>query len=145
MPVTRSKKVKAFTEEGEKIGLKKETIAKLCGQDVDTVDILRLCSSSDIDDFQLSKDQSLVLQQWIAQLSAEDAASSTAPSQVSQAENGALHALLGEMEETTPGADGISATTLTGKPLLIVDHINSVVSGVSDVSEHQVYLQGVPS
>ena len=63
MPVTRSDKVKAFTEDGEKIGLKKENITKLCGQDVDTVDILRLCSPSDIDDFQLSKGQSFVLQQ----------------------------------------------------------------------------------
>ena len=75
MPVTRSDKVKTFTEDGEKIGLKKETITKLCEQDIDTVDILRLCSSSDVDDFQLSKGQSLVLQQWIDHLNTNDIAS----------------------------------------------------------------------
>ena len=141
MPTTRSDKVKAFTEDGEKIGLKKETITKLCGQDVDTVDILRLCSSADIEDFQLSKGQSLVLQQWIRQLN-DDTASMSDPSQASQMGDVTLHALLGEMEEPTPEAKRSNNTLSTGKPLLVIDHINSMVSGVSDVSEHQVYSQG---
>ena len=118
LPVTRSDKVKTFTEDGEKIGLKKETITKLCEQDIDTVDILRLCSSSDVDDFQLSKGQSLVLQQWIDHLNTDDIAS------LPDASRGTI--------------DPIP----TSKPLLVVDHINCVVGGISDAPEHQVYSQG---
>ena len=103
MPVTRSDRAKAFTEEGEKLGLRKETMVKLCGEDIDTSDILRLCSPADIDDFQLSKGQTLVLKQWITLLNSEDVASVCDPSQTSQTGDVTLHNLLGQMEEAAPG------------------------------------------
>ena len=83
MSVTRSQKVKAFTEEADKVGLKKESIAKLTGQDVDTVEILKLCSGSDVTDFALSKGQTLVLLQWIRQLCVDETSSESVHSQES--------------------------------------------------------------
>ena len=142
MPVTRPDKVKAFTEEGEKMGLKKETMLKLCGEDIDTSDILRLCTSADIDEFQLSKAQTLVLEQWTTLLNGDDVASVGDPSQTSQTGDVTLQNLLGQMEEATPGTVGTIDPIPTGKPLLVVDHINCVVGGISDAPEHQVYSQG---
>ena len=75
MPITRSDKVKAFAEEADKVGLKKEAISKLCAQDIDTIEVLRLCSVSDVTDLALSKGQTLVLLQWIRQLSVDETAS----------------------------------------------------------------------
>ena len=102
MPVTRSDRVKAFPEDGEKIGLKQDTITKLVGQDIDTVDILRLCSLADIADFQLSMGQTLVLQQWVTQLNAKDAVPVCAPSRTSQTGDVTLHNLLGHLRKKDP-------------------------------------------
>ena len=141
-PTTRSEKAKAFTTEGEKTGLKQETMVKLCGEDIISTDILRLCSIADVNDLQLSKGQSLVLLQWIAFLNVEDAASVAALSQTSQPADGNLDILLGDMEEAPAATGGTIDPPSTGKPLLVVDHINCVVGGISDVPEHQVYSQG---
>ena len=86
MPVmTRSEMAKAFTEEGEQMGLKKDTVQKLVSEDIDTSDILRLCSVQDIDEFRFSKGQTLVLKQWVSLLNCADVASVNPPSETSPA------------------------------------------------------------
>ena len=139
--MTRSEMAKAFTEEGEQMGLKKDTIQKLVAEDIDTSDILRLCSEQDIDEFRFSRGQTLVLKHWVTLLNCEDVASVNPPSETSQTGEVTLHNLLGQMEATVDTGRSSAATPL-GKPLLVVDHINCVVGGISDAPEHQVYSQG---
>ena len=141
--MTRSEMAKAFTEEGDRMGLKKETILQLVGDDIDTSDILCLCSAKDIEDLKLSRGQTLVLKHWVAQLNGEDDVSTPNPTIPTTAGDVNLASLLGQME-STPDQGGTTTASPIGKPLLIVDHINCVAGGVSDAPEHEVYSQGYP-
>ena len=140
MVLTRSEQTKAFAKEGEEMGLKKETIAKLVAEDIDTCAILCLCSSVDIDELQLSRGQTLVLKQWLSHLTLEEEVPAAPPSVTDQPTE-TLDLLLGQME-TVPAIPGNAVSSPLGKPLLIVDHVNCVVGGVSDAAEHQVYSHG---
>ena len=142
MPVkTRAEMAKAFNEEGEQLGLKKDTLQQLIGEDIDSSSILRLCSDLDIDAFHFSRGQTLVVKQWVALLNCEEIAAETPPSVTSDTGEVTLDNLLGQMEATVDTGRS-SVTTPLGKPLLIVDHINCVAGGISDAPEHQVYSQG---
>ena len=58
--------MKTFREEAEAAGLKKETIQKLCAQDIDTLEVLGLMSDDHVSELELSRGQSLLLQKWVA-------------------------------------------------------------------------------
>ena len=80
MPVkTRAEMAKAFNEEGEQMGLKKDTLQKLIGEDIDTSSILRLCSDQDINAFHFSRGQTLVVKQWVSILNCEEISAETPP------------------------------------------------------------------
>ena len=66
------------------MGLKNDTIQKLVSEDIDTSDILRLCSVQDIDEFRFSRGQTLVLKQWVTLLNCEDVAPVNPPSETSE-------------------------------------------------------------
>ena len=125
---------KAFAKDGDDMGLKNETVQFLVAADIDTSAILGLCSAEDIDQFQLSKGQTLVVKHWVSCLTTEDVGSAAPPSVTSQTGN-TLDNLLEEHA-------GNTASPPLGKPLLVVDHVNCVVGGVSDAPERQVYSQG---
>ena len=140
MVLTRSDLAKAFAKDGDEMGLKKDTIQLLVAADIDTSAILGLCSPEDIDKFSLSTGQTLVVKHWVSCLNAEDVGTVAPPSVTSQPSDTLDH-LLGQMEAPA-GHAGITASPSLGKPLLVVDHVNCVVGGVSDAPEHQVYAQG---
>ena len=71
---------KAFTKDGEDMGLKKGTLQKLAAEDIDTCFVLGLCSPSDIDQLHLTKGQSLLVKQWVSLLNTPSAAAAAAPS-----------------------------------------------------------------
>ena len=68
IPVTRAEELKVFKDEAEKMGLKKETVAKMVDQDIDSLAVIALLREGDIAGISLSTGQRLLLSRWVVTL-----------------------------------------------------------------------------
>ena len=64
-PVTRAEE---FKDEAEKMGLKKETVAKMVDQDIDSLAVVVLLREGDIAAISLTVGQMLLLTRWVVTL-----------------------------------------------------------------------------
>ena len=61
MPETRADRVKAFKDEAELAGLRKESVAKMIDADVDSLEVVCLLQESTVEQIGLTMGQSLLL------------------------------------------------------------------------------------
>ena len=137
MPVTKAEELKAIKDEAEKMGLKKETVAKLVDQDIDSLAVVTLLREGDIAAISLSTGQMLLLSRWVLTLhDAEPALSES----VSGEETSGLQDLLGDFsaenqEQQTP-------RSVAGKALFIIDNISRANSFSDEFSDSPVCARG---
>ena len=131
MPDTRADRVKAFKDEAELAGLKKESVAKMIDADVDSLEVVCLLQESTIEQIGLTMGQSLLLTKWVSELKAPPSPP------VSDAGSTQLQHLLGEIAATDQ--DPVSQP---GKPLFIPEFINRASVYTDDTSDNTICVDG---
>ena len=137
MAVTRAGKMTAFKDDADKMGLKKDTVAKLIDSDIDSVDILAMLRESDITSLGLSMGQTIILRQWVQSL--QTTASSSQDSAPEESTSG-LSALLGDVEEEQHGNQASSGSK--GKPLFVIDFITRNTTYSDSFGDNPVCARG---
>ena len=144
-------KNKQFRDLAAQAGLKKTTIDALLSEDYDSIDVLELMSTADVDELAISKGQRQLLQKWVSALSGTSSQEMTPPvvSAVTEPSTSAsgeqrtnldIHQLLGDGDsgdEQWVDQDNVSQSH--GRPLFINDFLSRVMS---HERERPVFSQG---
>ena len=131
MPETRADRVKAFKDEAELAGLKKESVAKMIDADVDSLEVVCLLQESTIEQIGLMMGQSLLLTKWVSELK------SIPSPPVSDAGSTQLQNLLGEIDATDQ-----EPVSQPGKPLFIPEFVNRASVYTNDTSDNTICVDG---
>jgi len=137
MPSTRAEELKAFKDEAEKMGLKKESVTKLVDKDIDSLAVIPLLRESDIAAISLSTGQMLLLSHWVTSCHGTE---STPSELVSVEETSGLQDLLGELSAEDQGQQ--APRSVAGKPLYVIDHITRASSFSDAFTDSPVCARG---